>query len=225
MNFDQRVGEAKLNTPDQEGQEVKVVTENKPQAPESTIIGTSKDENFPGSTVFKVQDPDGKIKGYAIRTKEDGTFEGNDISYKPDGSMGTVQKLNEVDLAKLQQQGVIDEYKKQKNIESIKKMDEGKIKLMGLFLKGEHINPTYGITDNVAQMLVSDTKNYMNSLSPTEQENLAQEFYDSSIGKAPENNRDAYYVYLNFKGTPFGNKFSQLENQRLKEAGAGEFKL
>ena len=226
MNFAERMNSGESKKPEQEAQGVKPVAENKQATPENIILGASKDENFPDATVVKTRDKEGKEKGYALRMKEDGTFEGNEINYQPDGSIGSVQKLNEDDLAKLEQQGVLEEYKKTKKTEGTERQESGRIHLMRLFLKGDHINPQFAHTRNEeTKMSLQEAKKNMDDLNPAEQEALAEEFYNSTIGKHITNNKDAYNVYLNFKGTSFAERFKQLEDKRLKEAGYDGFNI
>ena len=52
-----------------------------------------------------------------------------------------------------------------------------------------------------------------------DQEGLAQNFFDDTIGQGIKNNNGAYKVYKMLKGTRFADKFRELEDQRLKEAG------
>lgn len=57
------------------------------------------------------------------------------------------------------------------------------------------------------------------------QKELAAEFFNNTIGRDIRNNGGAYKVYGLLKGTEFADTFRELESQRLKEAGFGEFKL
>ncbi|MDO8569875.1 MAG: hypothetical protein Q7R89_03860 [bacterium] len=58
-----------------------------------------------------------------------------------------------------------------------------------------------------------------------DQRALADDFFENTIGKDFTNNRQAYKVYLELKGTKFAQRFKELESARLKKAGFGEFTL
>ena len=65
----------------------------------------------------------------------------------------------------------------------------------------------------------------LKNLSSADQEKMATEFFNDTIGRNISNNTNAYKVYMMFKGTSFGQKFKQLEDTRLKEAGYAGFTL
>jgi hypothetical protein len=70
-------------------------------------------------------------------------------------------------------------------------------------------------------------KETMASLPPSEQESLADSFFDNTFsdGLSSGKLRGAYNVYVGLKGTPFSSRFAQREDQRLKEAGSAGFTL
>jgi hypothetical protein len=215
MNYEQKLGGGMPKTPDQESQGAKPIAENKPNISESTILGTSKDENFPGSTIFKIQRPDGKIKGYAIRIKEDGTFEGNEINYQPDGSMGTVQRLNEADLERIRQEGVLDKFQSiksaeeahlesQRKIEQTKKLDNANIWSNRLFLQGKNPYITYQLEPN-EQMYIDEAVKALQALSDDEQASLAEAFL-----KDHDRSEKFHYVMVKLGNTAFGKKLAEL---------------
>lgn len=57
------------------------------------------------------------------------------------------------------------------------------------------------------------------------QQKLAEDFFAETIGKRIDNNLGAYRVYQALKGTPFAERFKELEDKRLKDAGYGGFNL
>ena len=62
-------------------------------------------------------------------------------------------------------------------------------------------------------------------LSTLDQEAVAVAYFNATIGEYIGNNRTAYQVYIALKGTPFANKFHELEDARLKEWGSSGFIL
>lgn len=64
------------------------------------------------------------------------------------------------------------------------------------------------------------------ALSDADQEALAKDYFDKTIGESISNNSEAYKVYQSLNGTAFANKFKELEHERLIAAGYPEgFKL
>src|SRR3989344_2816941 len=54
---------------------------------------------------------------------------------------------------------------------------------------------------------------------------LADDFFENTIVKDFTSNKQAYKVYRELKGTEFAQRFKELESERLKKAGFGEFRL
>ena len=102
------------------------------------------------------------------------------------------------------------------NVEQSEKINEAKNILMQLFDKA-------GWTS--FSELMNKSENILDGLSDGEQEKLANEFFNDTIGKTISNNRGAYQVYGEFKGTAFAKKFAKLEDGRLKRAGYAGFVL
>lgn len=217
MNFEKKLG-GMPQTPEQEAQQPKPVAENQQNVPDNTILGTAKDEEFPGSIVVKTKNLKGKMVGYAMRAKEDGTLEGNEISYQPDGTVGSIQRLNEGDISTLQQKGVIAAFEQAQKIDTKKKHDDAHTWLIRCFLKGE------SISSNDTEIL--EAKKSLESLSASEQESIAETFYNDRISNnlSGDSVRSLYSIYPQFKGTVFGEKIRQMEDSRLKEAGYPGFK-
>jgi hypothetical protein len=205
MNFEQKIGEGTKKIPDQETQQAKPAAENRQNVPETTILGTAKDEEFPGSIVVKTKNAEGNIVGYAMRTKEDGTIEGNEINYQPDGSTGTVQRLNEADLARLQQQGILGEFQSIKKIEQTKKNDNANIWLQRLFLQGKNPYMAYQ-TESNEQMYIDEATKALQALSDSEQISLAETF-----SKEHDRSEKFHYVMIKMNGTVFGKKLAELQ--------------
>ncbi len=180
------------------------------------VIGARKDANFEGSTIIKTEDAEGRITEYAIRKKENGELEGNEIRYQSDGSTGPVYQLHESDFDKLKQQGVLDSYEGALAAEGSKKINDAKNAIWRIYKEGDKVNPSWGKMPE--DSLMNPAKEALENLSPADQEKVATDFFNDTIGKNISNNKDAYSVYGVFKNTPFGQKFKQLEDKRLKEA-------
>lgn len=187
------------------------------------IMSASKDSNFEGSTIIKTEDAEGRITGYAIRQKENGSLEGNEIKYQPDGSIGATYQLHENDFAKLKQQGVLDSYEGALVAEKSKNVDDAKLAMLRMYMQGEKINPWQGRYPE--DSLMKPAEEALKNLSPADQEKMATNFFNDTIGRDISNNKNAYIVYGVFKNTPFGQKFKQLEDDRLKKAGYAGFTL
>jgi len=179
-------------------------------------IGVTKDPDFEGSIIIKTEDADGRITGYAIRKNKDGGLEGNEIRYQSDGSKGPVYQLHETDFDKLREQGVLGSYERAVDTEESKKINDVGASLFRLFMEGDKIDPTWG---KDSSSLIDPVRETLKNLSDGDQEKAAIGFFDSTIGRNISNNRYAYNVYRHFKGTTFGKKFGQLEDERLKKAG------
>lgn len=74
------------------------------------IVGVTKDSNFQGSLIVKTRDTQGAILGYALRKNSHGDWEGSEIRYAEDGSIGAVYQLHEADLFGLKESGVLEAY-------------------------------------------------------------------------------------------------------------------
>jgi uncharacterized membrane protein len=101
----------------------------KSQPEKSNIIGVTRDRNFEGSVIVKTEDSEGRIIGYAIRKNSQGDWEGNEIRYMKDGSIGHVYQLHEKDFSKLGEQGVLASYEsmpamKERAIENLEALSE-----------------------------------------------------------------------------------------------------
>jgi hypothetical protein len=187
------------------------------------IMGVTKDSNFEGSTIIKTENAEGRVIGYAIRQKEDGGLEGNKINYTPEGETGAVYQLYEADFVKLKQQGVLDSYEGALSAEKSKNVDNAKLAMLSMYMQGEQFDPAWNKYPE--DSLIDSAQEALESLSSPDQEKMAIEFFNDTIGRDISNNKNAYKVYMMFKGTAFGQKFKQLEDARLKEAGFSGFTL
>jgi hypothetical protein len=140
--------------------------------------------------------------------------------------MGAVQKLNEADLAKLQEQGVLAEYEKVKKFETTQKQDIARIWLTRLSLQGT--DPFMNQLETPAErMYMDETTKALQNLSPAEQVSLADTIFEEKMSNNPSGDsvRQLYGVYVKLKGTPFADRIGELEDKRLKDAGQDGFKL
>jgi hypothetical protein len=94
--------------------------------------------------------------------------------------------------------------------------------LNNLYTEAKNVREYGGVINS---NLVSETRGMLEGLSETAQEQAADKFFDSTIGKDISTNRDAYIIYASFRGTAFSNRFQQLEDSRLKSAGYSGFRL
>jgi len=215
MNFDQKIGAAAMKTSSEGSkQEGQPVAKQKLDVPR--IISAGRDEDFPGSTIFKTQDAEGKIKGYAIRTKEDGSIEGNEIGFSPDGSEKTsIQKLNESNIEMLRDKGLLEKFESikkaeqekleaSKRAEMAKKMDDTKTWLQRLYLQGTNPYVVQQAEPN-EKMYIDEAIKSLKVFSDTDQISLAEDFVktNSSLEKL-------HYVMIKLNGTAFGKKLAEL---------------
>lgn len=208
------------------GQDLGNVEDDKKQEEKSgkiKIMGATRDPDFEGSTIIKTEGVDGRIIGYAIRKNKEGELEGNEIRYQPDGSIGATYQLHEGDFGKLREQGVLSSYEGALVAEKSKSIDNAKIAMLTMYMKGETFDPWWNKSPE--DSLMNPAQEALKNLSPADQEKMASDFFNDTIGRNISNNKNAYKVYAMFKSTPFGQKFKQLEDTRLKEAGYSGFTL
>lgn len=86
------------------------IAPTKSQSEKANIVGVTRDRNFEGSVIVKTEDEEGRITGYALRKNSHGNWEGNEIRYMKDGSIGPVYQLHEADFSKLGEKGILDSY-------------------------------------------------------------------------------------------------------------------
>ncbi|MDP1884422.1 MAG: hypothetical protein Q8L10_03550 [Candidatus Moranbacteria bacterium] len=86
------------------------ISPTKSQSEKASIVGITRDRNFKGSVIVKTENEEGRITGYALRKNSNGDWEGNEIRYMKDGSIGPVYQLHEADFSKLGEQGIFDSY-------------------------------------------------------------------------------------------------------------------
>ncbi|MFA6973388.1 MAG: hypothetical protein WC238_01435 [Parcubacteria group bacterium] len=86
------------------------IAPTKSQPEKANIVGVTRDRNFEGSVIVKTEDKEGRITGYALRKNRRGDWEGNEIRYMKDGSIGPVYQLHEADFSKLGEQGILESY-------------------------------------------------------------------------------------------------------------------
>lgn len=200
---------------EQEGEELSDNSEG--EVKKIRIMGASKDANFGGSTIIKTEDEKGMIIGYAIRKNAEGELEGNKIGYMLDGSIGTTYQLHDSDFENLKQMGVLDSYEGALANESLEKINEAKISMLRLYNEGDKFNPWSGTWPS--NELMSPAEKALEGMGQKDQEQVASDFFDATIGRSILNNKNAYMAYGLFSKTPFGQKFRQLEDDRLKAAG------
>ncbi|EKE20250.1 MAG: hypothetical protein ACD_8C00033G0002 [uncultured bacterium] len=186
------------------------------------IIGATKDPNFEGSTIIKTEDEEGRVVGYAIRKNSEGQLEGNQIGYMKDGSTGAVYQLHESDFDKLRDMGILESYEGALATESSEKINNANLEMLRLFGEGDKIDPSWGRDPGE---LLTPARRSLEGMNDEDQEKVATEFFNKTIGRDISNNRYAYHVYRHFKSGAFGQKFKQLEDDRLKAAGYAGFKL
>lgn len=142
---------------------------------------------------------------------------GADDLSAPEQTDATKDQLTENENSKSKEETTEDE--RAIAAERMKKMDEAKIALLRIYMLGEKINPFDGRWPK--DDILKPAKKALSELSAMEQKELAIDFFDDTIGRNISNNKNAYSVYGVFKNTPFGEKFKQLEDERLKAAGFG----
>jgi hypothetical protein len=209
-------------TPDQKKDDDTEQQNPESKAEKTRITGATKDSDFEDSIIIKTE-KDGQIIGYAIRKNKDGNLEGNEIRYQPDGSKGPVYQLYESDFNKLRQQGVLDAYEHALTIDGAKKINDAKLAVFRIYMEGDKIDPSWGKA--LDANLMDPVKTAFENLSDADQEQVAADFFNETIGQDISNNKHAYHVYRHLKGTAFARKFHQLEDERLKNAGYGGFTL
>lgn len=86
------------------------ITPKKSPSEKVNIVGVTRDRNFEGSVIVKTEDEEGGITGYALRKNSHDDWEGNEIKYMEDGSIGPAYQLHEADFSKLGEQGILTLY-------------------------------------------------------------------------------------------------------------------
>lgn len=190
---------------------------------DGALADFSTSPSFVGSVLVAV---DGDI--YSLKQKEDGTFGGYKINYGTDGSIISAYELNEQDINYLKEKGtlVIYESHKKKNngeteVDSI--FEQVKTSIMKLFKNGDNFDINKRLPDDI-KLEINTTEEKLNQLLADEQKELATYFFDHAIMKE-HNTRNAYQIYILFKGTVFSDYFRQLEDLRLRGYGYGGFTL
>ena len=106
-------------------------------------------------------------------------------------------------------------------VENEKLYDEANHLLKNLF-DARGLDPFWGAVPKECE----DAANRLREIFKTlDQAALAQKFFDDTIGRRIDNNKQAYMVYGLLKGTAFANKFKELESARLKRAGYSELTI
>lgn len=95
--------------------------------------------------------------------------------------------------------------------------DQASAEVSMLIKAGKDLN-YMGKAENLPQVIET-----VKALSDADQEALAQDYFDKTIGKSISDNKYAYEVYLKLKGTAFARKFHDLEDARLKASGPEGF--
>lgn len=191
---------------------------------EEELTDFSNNPNFVGSILVAV---DGDI--YSLKQKEDGNFGGYKINYGTDGSIISAYELNEQDINYLKEKGalVIYESHKKKGDGEIDEEDsvfeQVKTLIMKLFKNGDSFDINKRLPDDI-KLDINTAEEKLNQLLADEQKELATYFFDHAIMKE-HNTRNAYQVYMLFKGTVFSDYFRQLEDLRLRGYGYGGFTL
>src|SRR3989344_1601787 len=81
-----------------------------------------------------------------------------------------------------------------------------------------------GIDNKETEETLDEIKSVLKDPS-IDQKALADDFFENTIVKDFTSNKQAYKVYRELKGTEFAQRFKELESERLKKAGFGEFRL
>lgn len=191
---------------------------------DEALTDFSNSPSFVGSVLVAV---DGDI--YSLKEKEDGTFGGYKINYGSDGSIVSAYELNEQDINYLQEKGALviyDSHKKKEKGEGDEEesvFEQAKTAVMKLFKNGDSFDINKRLSDDVREDIrLAEEK--IGQISADEQKELATYFFDHAIMKE-HNTRNAYQVYMAFKGTVFSDYFKQLEDLRLRGYGYGGFTL
>ncbi len=147
---------------------------------------------------------------------------------------GTPQQIVERVLAKLSNlpsslqdvyRRVATEYINQKISETevsyiadVEKLKGVKSEMMSLYGKGGYEGQAYHNMGGTSQE-ADDFRRKLKEFSDQDQQKLAKDFYEDTIGQNIQNNENAYNIYMAMRGTTFAKKFKELEDTRLKEAG------
>jgi hypothetical protein len=116
-----------------------------------------------------------------------------------------------------------------KNIEKQESLDRAEKLLMRLYtnsdLARDGFDPFSGRYNGESSKIIAETRKILESFSTSEQEVLADKFFEETIGRHISNNHKAYMVYGALRGTGFSSKFKELESARLRAGGYGDFKI
>jgi hypothetical protein len=113
-----------------------------------------------------------------------------------------------------------------KNKETEEKLNQAKNLLLNSFgnIEKTEVRGNYHVQSKETEATLDAIKGALKD-PDIDQGALADDFFENTIGKDFMNNRQAYKVYTELKGTEFAQRFKELESERLKKAGFGEFNL
>src|SRR3989344_1323197 len=86
------------------------------------------------------------------------------------------------------------------------------------------VHGNYHVQSRETEATLDEIKSVLKDPS-IDQKALADDFFENTIVKDFTSNKQAYKVYRELKGTEFAQRFKELESERLKKAGFGEFRL
>ncbi len=187
------------------------------------LSSESNNANFPWKIVIHTEENGRKIS-YALSQDAHGKISWNKITYLAwTDTVWAVYQLHEDDIRELKDQKLLDHFQDALRKSEREHLDSVKQQLMRLFIDGERYNPFWGRYPEGLDL--REFRGIIGGLSETTQRELAQYFFDQTIGEHISNNWKAYMVYGLLKGTTFGQEFQRRENERLIDAGSWPFIL
>ncbi|OGF74175.1 hypothetical protein A2W48_01075 [Candidatus Giovannonibacteria bacterium RIFCSPHIGHO2_12_44_12] len=112
------------------------------------------------------------------------------------------------------------------NKETEEKLNQAKKLLLDSFgnIEKTEVRGNYHVQSRETEATLDEIKSVLKDPS-IDQKALADDFFENTIVKDFTSNKQAYKVYRELKGTEFAQRFKELESERLKKAGFGEFRL
>jgi len=110
--------------------------------------------------------------------------------------------------------------------ETEEKLNQAKKLLLDSFgnIEKTEVRGNYHVQSRETEATLDEIKSVLKDPS-IDQKALADDFFENTIVKDFTSNKQAYKVYRELKGTEFAQRFKELESERLKKAGFGEFRL
>jgi hypothetical protein len=176
-------------------------------------------KEFPGAFIVRMGDTN-----YAIEENINGNYEGVSFTINDEGGLISTEQLDKEDLDNLKEQGVLGTYENATTtsedgvaeIINHEKIMGSYLALLSIFEKGNRFDPKLGNVSEITRE-TEVVKVEVESLDLDVQEELAQKFFDATVGTDPRTKANADVVLRILEGTRFAAKFKDLESSKVAE--------